>query len=156
MGFWERLIGVEPAAQKESRHFLTDLLDSYREEARLARQLRAHADRSPHQAGRQWLRTAAAAQDRILQFLRDKIEALGGTPVDEIGLVKEGKNHWARVVHDLEDNHALERRYNEQVIYWDPDVPDAASFFLTLQQEKLRLNAMLREIVVRADPHALN
>jgi hypothetical protein len=156
MGFWERLIGGEPAAQKGSRRFLTELLDSYREEARLARQIRAHADRSPHPAGRQWLRTAVAEQERIVQLLRDKIEALGGTPVDEISLVKEGKNHWARVVHDLEDNQARERYYNEQVIYWDPDVPDAASFFLTLQQEKLRLNAKLREIAVRADPHALN
>jgi hypothetical protein len=155
MGFWERLIGSESTA-KESRHLLTELLASYRHEARLARQIRAHADRSPHQAGVQELRAAADVQDRLVQLLYDEIVALDGTPSDETGLVKEGKNHWARVVHDLEDNQALERHYNEQVMYWDPDVPQAASLFLTLQKGKERLNVMLRDIAIRADPHALN
>lgn len=156
MGFWERLIGSESVSERESKDLLNELLASYREEARLARQIRAHAERSPHQAGLQRLQAVAEEQDRVVQLLYDKIIALGGTPVDETGIVKEGKNHWTRVVHDLEDNHTLERYYNEQVRYWDPDLPEAASFFLTLQKEKSRLNAILRDIVIRADPHALN
>jgi hypothetical protein len=155
MGFWERLIGSESTATAP-RPLLTELLASYRDEARLARQIRAHADRSPHHAGMQGLRAAADVQDRLVQLLYDEIIALGGTPPDEIGFVKEGKNHWTRVVHDLEDNQALEGHYNEQVIYWDPGVPHAASLFLTLQKGKAQLSAMLRDIAIRADPHALN
>ncbi len=69
---------------------------------------------------------------------------------------KEGQNHWSRVVHDLEDSKALTQKYNEQAIYWDPDVPDAAEFFSTLKRDKQRLNALLRDIALRADPHALD
>lgn len=155
MGFWERLLGSIPTG-KDTRDLLDELLASYRAETRLARQIRTHAEKAPHQAGAHSLRAVAEEQERLIRLLFDKIVALGGTPADETGVVKTGKNHWTRVVYDLEDNQELERRYNEQAIYWDPEVPDAAAFFSTLQREKVRLNMMLRDIALRADPHALD
>jgi hypothetical protein len=155
MGFWERLIGPTPT-EKDTRDLLDELLASYRAEARLARQIRAHAEKAPHRAGALGLRAAAEEQERLVRLLYDKIVALGRTPADDTGAVKEGKNHWTRVVHDLEDNQALERRYNEQAVYWDPEVPDAAALFSALRREKARLNALLRDIALRADPHALD
>jgi hypothetical protein len=156
MGFWQRLIGAEPGEEKDHQRLLPELLAFYREEARLARQIREHADLAPHQAGAQGLRAAAEEQDRAIQLLHDQIVALGGEVNGNIGPTKGGKNHWARVVHDLEDNQALRQRYNEQASYWDPDFPDVVALYHTLEHEKARLNALLRDIALRADPHALD
>jgi hypothetical protein len=156
MGFWEKLIGPSLTQDRDSRHLLSELRACYLEEARLAQQLREHADRAPHQAGVQGLHAAAEEQDRVVQLLHDKIVALGGEGENAPVVIKEGRNHWARVVQDLDDNQALGQRYNEQVAYWDPDVPDAVTLFRTLEREKHQLGARLRDIVVRADSHALD
>ncbi|MBI3303995.1 MAG: hypothetical protein HYZ72_18165 [Deltaproteobacteria bacterium] len=156
MGFWQRLIGGGPLARKDPQDLLPELLASYAEEARLARQIHAHADQAPHQAGAQRLRAVAEEQDRVVRLLGDKIAVLGGTGRDNTGTLETGKNHWTRVVQDIEENHALERHYNKQMAYWDPDLPDAAELFHALDQEKIRINALLRDIALRADPHALD
>ncbi|MGH7962164.1 MAG: hypothetical protein ACRERD_10130 [Candidatus Binatia bacterium] len=156
MGLWECLIGSGPAQGKEASRLLPELLASYREEARLARQIRNHAEHAPNQAGTQLLQAVAEEQDQLVQLLRDKIIALGGEAVNDAGPSKGGKNHWTRVVHDIEENRVLERRYLEQATYWDPDFPDTTALFRTLEREKGRLNALLHDIALRADPHALD
>ena len=156
MGLWERLIGSSSAQERAPRHLLSELTALYREEVRLAQQLRAHADHAPHHAGSQLLRTAAEEQDRLVGLLRDAMVARGGQENDETGPIKGGKNHWTRVVHDLEDNTALLKRYTEQAIYWDPDLPDVVTVLRTLEHGKNRINAFLRDAALRADPHALD
>ena len=156
MGLWERLLGAGPVAEKDARRVLPELLASYGEEVRLARQIREHADQAPHQAGALSLRAVGEEQDRLAQLLHDKVVALGGEISDQVASVRGGKNHWARVVRDLEENQALGRHYNEQAIGWDPDLPDVVSLYRTLKQGKNRVNALLRDVALRADPHALD
>jgi hypothetical protein len=102
------------------------------------------------------LHTIAAQQDQVIQLLSEKLTTLGGTPNEAIDPLKTGKNHWTRVVHDLEDNQALERHYLERVTTWEPDFPDAVALYRRLAQEKAQLNALLRDVALRADPHALD
>jgi hypothetical protein len=154
MGLWDRLIG-SPATQ-EKRQLVLDLQASYRAESRLAKQVREHAAHAPHQAGAQMLHTIAAQQDQVLQLLREKLTTLGGTADEATEPVKTGKNHWARVLHDIEDNQALERHYLERVAAWEPDFPDAVALYRGLAQEKAQLNVLLRDVALRADPHALD
>jgi hypothetical protein len=156
MGFWQRLMGGEPAEGRSPQDVLPELLASYQEEVRLARQIREHAERAPHQAGTQGLLAVADVQDRVVRLLGDKIATLGGSGRDGAGPLKSGKNHWARVVHDLEDNHALEQHYNEQAIHWDPALSDMTALFRTLEREKHQISVLLRDIALRADPHALD
>jgi hypothetical protein len=156
MGLWERLIGTGPAKENDARSVLPELLASYGEEARLTRQIREHADHAPHQLGAQGLRVVAEEQDRLAHLLRDKIIALGGEVSEQIAPVRGGKNHWARVTRDLEDIQALRRHYNEQVIHWDPDLPEVVALYRALEQGKNRIAALLRDIALRADPHALD
>ena len=156
MGFWERLVGSEQPLHKDQGLLLPELLANYQAEIQLAKQMHAHSELSPHQAGADQLRAAAEEQNRIATLLQDKIVELGGECQEGEATPKEGQNHWSRVVHDLEDSKALTQKYNEQTIYWDPDVPDAAEFFSTLKRDKQRLNALLRDIALRADPHALD
>jgi len=156
MGLWERLIGTGPAEEKDARSVLPELLASYRQEARLARQIREHTDQAPHQIGAQSLQVVAEEQERLAQLLRDKIVALGGEVSEQIAPTRGGKNHWTRVTRDLEDTQALRRHYNEQAIRWDPDLPDVVALYRTLEQGKNRVTALLRDIALRADPHALD
>lgn len=156
MGLWERLIGSGPAQEKEASRLLPELLASYTEEARLAGQIRDHAEHAPNHASIQVLQAVAEEQDQLVQLLHDKIVALGGETKNNIGPSKGGKNHWVRVVHDVEDNRELEQHYIQQATYWDPEFPDAADLFRTLEREKARLNARLRDVALRADPHALD
>lgn len=156
MGLWERLIGTGPAQEKDARSVLPELLASYREEARLVRQIREHADQAPHQIGAQRLRVVAEEQDRLAHLLRDKIVALGGEVSEPSAPIRGGKNHWARVTRDLEDTQALRRHYNEQAIHRDPDLPEVVALYRTLEQGKNRITALLRDIALRADPHALD
>lgn len=156
MGLWDRLIGTGPVEEQDARRVLPELLASYREEVRLARQMREHADHAPHQGGAQQLRAVAEEQDRLAQLLRDKISALGGEVSNHIAPLRGGKNHWARVTHDLEESQALRRHYNEQAIRWDPHLPDVVALYRILEQEKARILASLRDIALRADPHALD
>ncbi|MBI3797813.1 MAG: hypothetical protein HY268_12705 [Deltaproteobacteria bacterium] len=156
MGLWERLIGTGPVEEKDARSVLPELLASYGEEVRLARQIREHADQAPHQIGAQQLHAVAEEQDRLAQLLRDKITALGGEVSDHLAPLRGGKNHWARVARDLEETQALRRHYNEQAIRWDPHLPDVVELYRMLEQEKNRIIAALRDIALRADPHALD
>jgi chromosome segregation ATPase len=156
MGFWERLIGAGSAEEKDPRRLLPELLASYREEYRLAQQIREHANRAPHQAGARQLRAIADEQDRVVQMLRDELAALNGEVQGAVGPIKEGKNHWARVVQDLEDSQALRQHYNEQAIFWEPDFPRTVTLYRMLEREKSRINTLLRDVAIRADPHALD
>lgn len=156
MGFWQRFVGSEEPQHKDPQQLVPALVTSYRAEKQLARQILAHAELAPHQAGTDQLRTAAKEQERIAKRIQDKIAQLEGEWSEEEAAPKEGQNHWSRVVHDLEDSQALTQRYNEQAIYWDPDLPEATQFFLSLEKDKRRLNAFLRDIALRADPHAVD
>lgn len=169
MGFWERLIGSESAQSKDTRELVHDLMTSYSDERGLAQQIRDHAEHSPHQSGLQQLRGVATAQDHVVQLLHDAIKAHAERANQglqsqqdqndqnaDVPPPKGGKNHWARIVHDLEDNQALMKRYTEQGIYWDPELPDVGALFLSLEQEKSRIGARLRDIALRADSHALD
>lgn len=156
MGFWERLIGSDPVSSNDTQELVSELALSCTEEQGLAQQLRDHAEQAPHHAGAEQLRAVAEQQDRVVQLLRDALRARGGVATAEPQPAKGGQNHWARVVHDLADNQALMKRYGEQLAYWDPEVPDAAQVFRSLERDKSRIGAALRDIALRADSHALD
>ncbi len=156
MGFWERLIGSDSMQSKDTRDLVSDLLLSCTEEQQLAQQVREHAKRAPHRAGAQQLQAVAEQQDRVVQLLEDALSALGETVSPEPKPATGGQNHWTRVVHDLADNQALMKRYGEQLAYWDPEMPDIVELFRTLERDKSQIGAALRDIALRADPHALD
>ena len=157
MSFWQWLAGSQEPQHKDPNLLVPELVLHHRAESGLVRQLRAHAELSPHQAGKEQLRAAADEQHAIAQRISEKVAELGGECGEEENVTpKTGRNHWDRVVQDLEESQALTQRYNEQAIYWDPDLPDATQFFLALERDKKRLNALLRDIALRADPHAID
>ncbi len=156
MSFWELLRGSDEERTDTPRALLPLLLDCYREEVRLTKQIRAHAERSPHEAGARQLGAAAEEQDRFIQLLQDRIITSGGEAPEEDAPIKTGRNHWERVVHDLEDSQELARQYKAHGRYWAASSPEIGTLFTVLERGKIALVARLRDIALRADTHALD
>lgn len=152
MALWKRIFGGEGG----KAGLLADLITDYQEEARLARQIRDHAEKAPYLYICEAHKSVAAEHERHAQLLQEKILSLGGQAGEVVGEVKGGKNSWARLTHDLQDCKALEKRYIEQAVRWDPERPDVVELFRTLEGETARQCALLRDLALRSDPHALD
>ncbi len=154
MALWKLLFGNEDEGGEED--LLADLLADFREEVRLARQLRAHAEKTPYPWMGQALKDMAVRHEHHAQLLQEKILSLGGGVPEVQGEVKEGKNNWVRLTHDLQDCKALEKAYIEQAIRWDPDVPDVVQLLQALRAEISAEVAQLRDLTLRSDPLAMD
>lgn len=154
MALWKRIFGGEGDGGKAG--LLADLLTDYQEEVRLARQIRDHAEKAPYPSMGEALKSVAAEHERHAQLLQEKIFSLGGQAGEGVGEVRGGKNSWARLNQDLQDCKVLEKRYIEQAIRWDPERPDVVELFRTLEEETARQCALLRDLALRSDPHALD
>lgn len=154
MALWKRIFGGVGDGGKAG--LLADLLTDYQEEVRLTRQIRDHAEKAPYPSMGEALKSVAAEQERHARLLQEKILSLGGQVGEIVGEAKGGKNSWARLTHDLQDCKALEKRYIEQAVRWDPEMPDVVELLRTLERETVRQCALLRELALRSDSHALD
>jgi len=154
MALWKRIFGGE--GDSRGRSLLADLLSDYREEIRLARQVRNHAEKVPYPSVGETLKGIAGEQERHARLLQEKILSLGGQVSEMESEIKRGKNSWTRLIHDLQDCKVLEKRYIEQVMRWDPEEPDVVKLLRTLERETVGQCALLRDLALRSDPHALD
>ena len=154
MALWKRIFGGE--GDSRERNLLADLLTDYREEVRLAHQVRNHAEKVPYPAVGETLKGIAAEQERHARLLQEKILSLDGQVGEMEGEIKGGKNSWARLTYDLQDCKALEKRYIEQVMRWDPEEPEVVELLRTLERKTAGQCALLRDLALRSDPHALD
>jgi hypothetical protein len=154
MALWRRLFGGEGDSRRKD--LLTDLLTNYRQEVLLARQVRDHAEKAPYPTAGETLKGIAAEQERQARLLRERILSLGGQVSEVVGETKGGRNSWARLTHDLQDCQALQKGYIEQAIRWDPEEPEVVELLRTLGRETVGQCALLRDLALRSDPHALD
>ncbi len=154
MTFWRRIFASEGDSRR--RDLLADLLTDYREEVLFARQVRDHAEKAPYPAVGETLKGIAGEGERHAQILQEKILSLGGQVGEVVGEVKGGRNSWARLTHDLQGCKALEKRYVEQAVRWDPEEPEVVELLRTLEREMAGQGALLRDLALRSDPHALD
>ena len=153
MALWKRIFGGKGGGEVG---LLADLLTDYREEIRLTRQIRDHAEKAPYPTLGETLKDMAAEYERHARLLQEKILSLGGQVDEAVDEIKGGENSWARLTQDLQDCKALERRYIEQAIRLDPEMPDIVELLRTLERETAGQCARLRDLALRSDPHALD
>jgi hypothetical protein len=135
---------------------LLGLVEDYNAELQLAQQLRAHADDAPYTGAAERLRQIAGIEEEQAERLRAEIVHLGGFVSPPTTTPRGGRNHWARLVHDLDDDRAAGRRYLEQAIRWERTHPDLAQFLRSLESEEQAHRAWLQDLIARSDPQALN
>lgn len=134
-----------------------ELRGVYLETLRVARQLRAHADHVPYPPLTDELQRLADQADRHAAALAEELRGIAGDTDRHAGIALHGgHNHWARLAADLADLEALHRRYTELAFRWDVEFPTTAMTLTELQRGTARMEAAVRALVARSDPHADN
>jgi hypothetical protein len=141
-----------------SRDAVAALSSCYVECVRRARQLTRHAHMAPQPYSAEGLRELAAAEDRQAEALHQALlaaqaaipsVALESPPADAL-------NHWGRLVRDLEAHRSSVRRLRELAVHFAETLPHTAALFDELCTAETIHCQRIRELIVRADPQALD
>ncbi len=141
-------------ARRGDRTTRTVLAENYRELARLANQLKLHADKAPYPFVGERLGQMAAEKETSITLLLEGIERLGGRVAKFDTSIPSGRNHWERMHQDMEDQKRVEARLTDDVSYLALDAPDYSQLLRQLVEVERRHKATLLDLLARADPQA--
>ena len=141
-------------AKREERTTRTVLADDYRELARLANQLKLHADKAPYPFVGERLRQMAAEKEKSIALLFEGIEQLGARVAKFDASIPSGRNHWERMHQDVEDQKRVEARLTDDVSYLALEAPEQSRLLRQLVEVERRHKAALLDLLARADPQA--
>jgi rubrerythrin len=150
---WRRFLR-EPESQNRQR--LMELLcDEYVRGTKDVAQFQQHADKMAYPQFRKRLLQIAAEEESHVEWLRNKIRALGGEPPEVMTPVAEGKNSWECLLADAED----EGRDSAAVygsIYTLADEPDLgiAEGLRRMYQDETRHRQEILDMLMKSDPQA--
>ncbi len=86
--------------------------------------------------------------------MKEKISGLL-VPIDESQLnLRSGKNHWERMVQDLEDQKTLENKIVIQAASLADEAPELSDLLKGIKAGQLSHKDTLLDLVARADPQA--
>lgn len=120
----------------------------------LAEQIRTHAERAPYPHMAERLRQIALEKQKSAIILKEKILRLGCELEEHSPIIKSGKNHWERMVQDLEDHKALENSFLEQAVRLAEEAPEISALLREVVAAQLPHKEALLDLVARADPQA--
>lgn len=130
------------------------LTSGYRDLRRLTEQIKAHAERAPYPHVAARLRQMALEKERAVGALREKILGMGGDLEEPQAAPRSGKNHWERMVQDLEDQKSLEAFLLERAILLADDAPEIGDLLSRIVADQGAHRDILLDLVARADPQA--
>ncbi len=141
-------------AKREERTTRTVLADDYRELARLANQLKLHAEKAPYPFVGERLREMAAEKEKSIGLLFENIEQLGARVAKFDSSIPSGRNHWERMHQDVEDQKRVEARLTDDVSYLALEAPEHSQLLRQLVEVERRHKAELLDLLAKADPQA--
>ena len=159
MGIWnglKTLLGASSKTNGESKSLdlLGTLMHDYYLMRRLARQIEAHAASAPYPYITKRLKQIALEKDHEAGILKEQIVRLGGQPEEVEPDLRSGKNHWARMVQDSEDEKELEDRLLDDALRFGTDAPEIGDLLRRLVYSKAVHRDDLQDLVAKADPQA--
>ena len=140
--------------KREERNTRTVLADGYRELARLANQLKLHAEKAPYPFVEERLKEMAAEKEKSSARLFEEVERLGGRVAKFDSSIPSGRNHWDRMRQDVEDQKRVEARLVDDVSYLALEAPEQSQLLRRLVEVERRHNKALTDLLARADPQA--
>ncbi|MGH7822743.1 MAG: ferritin-like domain-containing protein [Candidatus Binatia bacterium] len=135
---------------------LAGLVEDYNAEMGLAQQLHSHAAEAPYPHAAERLRNLAELEEAQAERLRNEIVRLGGSIAPAPPAPRTGRNHWARLVCDLEDEQAAGKRYLDQAVSWEEAYPETAELLRSLGREEQAHRVWIQDLIARSDPQAIN
>ncbi len=159
MGIWNHLRSVFGGSSKangepESFDITGILIKDYSLLVRLARQIHAHADGAPYPYIAKRLKEIAAEKESEAQTLKERILQMGGQPGLGGQEIRSGKNHWARMVLDAEDEKDLEDRFLDDALRIGSEAPELSDLLRKLVFSKAFHRDELQDLIAKADPQA--
>ena len=118
------------------------------------KQLAEHAEKAPYPQAAARLRQMAAEKRANADRLRQSVLKLGTTLEETPCEVRSGRNHWERVVQDLQDQKNLETKLFDQATLLAKETPDLAELLRDIAASQHPHTDILLDLVARADPQA--
>lgn len=123
--------------------------------SQLAEQIESHAELAPYPQAAERLRRIAGEKRDIANRLKQIIEALHGPITEkELRLPVTGKNHWQRLVRDLEDQRKLDDLLSRYEFSVTRQFPQIGAFFGGLKIVHEAHRRALAQLSAVADPQA--
>jgi hypothetical protein len=130
------------------------LLALYQHISRLAGQIKSHAELAPYPHVADRLRRIAQEEHQIGNRLKQIVETIHGSIWEGSLPLATAKNHWQRLIRDLEDQTEIDNLLAQYEFTLIPQVPGTAD----LMQQIKRIHSMhrqsLQELIAVADPQA--
>ncbi|HEY7321152.1 MAG TPA: hypothetical protein VIE89_26595 [Candidatus Binatia bacterium] len=121
----------------------------------LARQIEFHAELAPYPQVAAALRRMAGQKQAIAQRLKRIIEVLPGpVPEESLHPPATAKNHWQRLIRDLEDQRRLDDLLFQYELPISQRVPQVSDIFRELKTLDEAHRRLLGQLVAVADPQA--
>lgn len=127
---------------------------AYGQLLRLADQIESHAGKAPYPHVAARLRHIAVEKQNSANTLRERISDAGGELKELRPEIKSGKNHWERMVLDIEDQKMLEAQLLDEALLLASDAPETSNLLRKIAFEQVPHREMLLDLVARADPQA--
>lgn len=121
---------------------------------RLAQQIQSHAELAPYPQVAKRLNRIAVEKRDISNRLKEIIVNLHGSIRERWQPPATGKNHWQRLIRDLEDQEALDDLLSQYKFGLIRQVPDVADFLQDLKSIHERHRDSLVQLIAVADPQA--
>jgi len=122
--------------------------------SQLAQQIESHAQLAPYPQVAERLRRIAGEKRATGNRLKDIIEHLHGSISERTQAVATGKNHWQRLIRDLEDQKALDDLLSRYEFIVTRQVPEVADFLQELKTIHEAHRRSLTQLIAVADPQA--
>ncbi|HWP58950.1 MAG TPA: ferritin-like domain-containing protein [Candidatus Acidoferrales bacterium] len=152
---WRRFFD---ALRSDERQRLVEFLrEEYVDEARDVVQFEEHARRMTYPHFRERLRRIAEEEKAHVEWLREKIRALGGEVPEVPMALKRGRNAWENLLMDIEEEkrdrtEVLERLYT---VAQDAD-PEIAEGLRRIHEDERRHREEILDMLMRTDPQAFS
>jgi len=129
------------------------LRTNYRDLLQLAKQIESHAERAPYPHMAEILRQIAREKKASANALKEKIPALEETEVPHLA-IRAGKNHWERMVQDLEDQKAFEENFLQLADLMAEERPEISRLLREIVSTQAPHKEKFLDLIARADPQA--
>jgi len=152
----EALLLPELSADDGGRHLepATVLQLIHQRILQLANQIESHAELAPYPYVAERLRQIADEKRNSGRGLKEIIENLHGSLREGSQLPATGKNHWQRLIRDLEDQRALDDLLSRCEFNLTRQVPGVAVFLRDLERMHETHTRSLVQLIAVADPQA--
>jgi rubrerythrin len=156
--FLKRLYSLSRCGPQNGESARSDPIDivkrSYYRLCVLAKQLDDHAEKAPYPQVAARLRQMAVEKRASADRLRERIVRLGAALEETSGEIRSAKNHWERVVQDLQDQKSLEAKLFDETALLAEERPELAELLRDVAASQRPHTETLLDLVARADPQA--